>query len=120
MRGKSRPCAVYPEWTEARYWQFIRGGLRKVGQSYPPKWEVLHAARRPSQSPNKKLKWEYQCAQCKGWFPQQSVAVDHKEPCGSLNNYDDLAGFVRRLFCSREGLQVLCKADHDAKTKAGK
>lgn len=47
------------------------------------------------------------------------VAVDHKEPCGSLKSVADIEPFVRRLIVGPEGLQVLCKANcHAAKTLA--
>jgi len=48
----------------------------------------------------------------------KEIQVDHVEPCGSLKTFEDLPGFVRRLFCEADGLQVLCKANcHRRKTK---
>lgn len=75
------------------------------------------AARRPSQSNNKRLKWEYQCACCREWFPDKEVKTDHIQPAGTLKCAGDLPGFVSRLFCENEGLQVLCQTVcHAAKT----
>ena len=79
---------------------------------------VLQEARRPSQSDNKRLKWEFQCAECEGWFPQSEVEVDHVVPAGSLRSFEDIAGFVERLFCEPEGLVVLCEQCHRAKTNS--
>jgi len=38
--------------------------------------------------------------------------VDHVRPAGALRSFDDLPGFVARLFCEKEGLQVLCNECH--------
>lgn len=51
---------------------------------------------------------------------QKDVQVDHIIPAGSLQSTDDLKGFVERLFCSIDGLQVLCKPCHDDKTQKEK
>lgn len=79
---------------------------------------ALERVKRPSQSSNKRLKWEYQCAQCEEWMARKHVKVDHIKPAGRLRDYEDLPGFVARLFCEVDGLQVLCKECHDAKTKS--
>ena len=42
------------------------------------------------------------------------------KPAGSLNCKEDLAGFVERLFCELDNLQVLCEKCHDVKTKLEK
>lgn len=42
--------------------------------------------------------------------------MDHIEPCGSLRSFDDVGGFVSRLFCEVEGLRVLCVGCHNART----
>jgi 5-methylcytosine-specific restriction endonuclease McrA len=60
--------------------------------------------------------WEYQCAECSNWFPDKKINVDHIIPAGSLNNAKDLPGFVERLFCEVDNLQVLCSGCHDKKT----
>ena len=104
-------------WTESRYFSFIRSALRKASTRYPVKFDVLEAARRVK--PKKKAgrhRYEYQCAACKNWFPQKEVKVDHIQQAGSLKSYDDLPGFVERLFCEADNLQVLCDGCHDIKT----
>lgn len=113
---KARPYGA-GRLTEAGYWQFIRSALREKSRRWWPIFETLKQARRPSKSRNKRLKWEFQCAKCHGWFAQKEVSVDHILPCGRLSSYEDLAGFVKRLFCEKDGLQVLCRICHDRKTK---
>lgn len=82
-----------------------------------PKYETMNDARRPNESSNKRMKWEYQCALCDRWFPQKEVSVDHIVPVGTLKCYEDLPEFVEGLFCGKEGLQVLCKGCHSIKTQ---
>jgi 5-methylcytosine-specific restriction endonuclease McrA len=104
-------------WTENEFWGFVRSGLRKISQRWAPVYDALNNSKRKSRSANKRLKWEHQCNECKQWFPRKLVSVDHVVPAGSLKTYADLPGFVERLLCEEEGLQVLCKCCHDAKTK---
>lgn len=102
--------------TEAAFWSFIRSSLRQKSRRWKPIYDCLNAARRPSKSDNKRLKWEYQCAKCKGWFSAKEVSVDHIIPAGSLKSGDDLKSFVAKLFCEQENLQVLCLPEHQEKT----
>ena len=46
--------------------------------------------------------------------------VDHVIPCGELKTWDDLSGWAERLFCDADGLRVLCRECHHAKTHKGK
>jgi len=80
---------------------------------YPVKSDAKNAARRPNQSANKRLTWEYQCACCHGWFPGKETQVDHIVECGDI--LSDPGGFIGRLFCEVDNLQVLCKGCHGAK-----
>lgn len=105
-------------WTNSRYWSFIRSGLRRLWTKYPLKYKVLNAAKRRKPHAKGKQKYEYKCAECSGFFAGKNVSVDHVVPAGSLRDYDDLAGFVARLFCTIEGLQVLCFHCHKNKTNA--
>ena len=57
---------------------------------------------------------------CKHWYIEKKINVDHIHPAGSLMNSKDLPGFVERLFCEVNNLQVLCEKCHDKKTKADK
>lgn len=116
-RARTPPFENYPAWSTAKFWSFLRSGLRSTYNKWPAKWEVLGAAKRPYSGAGKQQKWEYQCASCQQWHKQKDVSVDHKVPAGSLNSFDDIAGFVERLFVGADGLQLLCKGCHDAKTK---
>jgi 5-methylcytosine-specific restriction endonuclease McrA len=102
------------QWTEAKYWSFIRSALRNATRKYPPKWQAKASASRPSQLGDKRVKKEYQCALCGKWFKGKDTQMDHIEPAGKLNCYEDLPDFVRRLFCEADGFRCLCKKCHDS------
>ena len=106
--------------TNAMFWSFIRSALRNKSRWWKPITQCRISSRRPYKGTNKRQKFEYQCNQCKNWFPDKQIAVDHKIPAGSLNSGDDLKGFVERLFCEEKDLQVLCSGCHDVKTKLEK
>lgn len=105
--------------TEAQYFGKLRSTLRRAFMWWIPMKQALEVAKRPSQnSLNKRLKFEYQCANCGEWFPRKEIHVDHVVPCGSLNTYDDIAQFVQNLTPEHaDAYQILCKAKcHQEKT----
>jgi 5-methylcytosine-specific restriction endonuclease McrA len=104
-------------WSRARFFSFIRSALRLASRKWPPRIEAKVRARRKIQSPgrSKNQKWEFCCASCGEWFPDKEVEVDHIAPAGSLKCYDDLPGFVSRLFCEASGMRVLCRDCHGAR-----
>lgn len=136
MPQKTPPFTNYPMWTEARFWGFIRSGLREKFNRYPPKYETLKKAAnlevvtdldgnpiryktgmRAGEIKKHKL---YTCNMCKQKFKQAEVQVDHIVPAGTLKSFADLPEFVRKLFCGEDGLQVLCKGCHAIKTQEDK
>ena len=132
MARKTPPFQHYPAWTEARFWGFIRSGLRQMASRYPVKFEVLKAAQRgtapigapytgngPKQGTKRMVK-AYECNECKQLFKQKDVQVDHIIPAGSLKSFDDVEYFMERLFCGEEGMQILCTDCHNIKTQKEK
>lgn len=106
--------------TESAFWSFIRSALRQKSRWWKPITQCKQNARRAYKGPNKRQKFEYQCKYCEQWFPEKRVNVDHIIPAGTLRTAADLPGFVERLFCEIDGLQVLCSNCHDEKTKIEK
>jgi len=102
-------------WTEARFWGFLRSGVRGISVRWRPIQKAKEDSRRSYSGPDKRRKWEYQCSGCGQWHAGKSVKVDHVVPCGSLRSWDDLAVFCERLFCEQDGLQVLCLSCHSRK-----
>ncbi len=99
------------KWSEAEYWSKLRSAIRNAFKFWNPMTVALNKASRPSQNP--RLKTEYQCAECKGWFKRTDVHIDHITPCGSLKGFDDLEGFITRMTTEDpDHFQILCKPCH--------
>jgi len=103
--------------TESAFWSFIRSTLRQKSRWWKPISQAKEAAKRKYKGPNKRQKWEYQCNECKQWFSNTEINVDHIVPAGTLRSANDLPGFVERLFCEVDNLQVLCSTCHNKKTQ---
>jgi 5-methylcytosine-specific restriction endonuclease McrA len=106
--------------TESAFWSFIRSALRQKSRWWKPIAQAKAKAKRAYTGPLKRQKFEYQCAECLNWFPDKKINVDHRIPAGTLRCADDLPGFVERLFCEVDNLQVLCTTCHDKKTQLEK
>jgi 5-methylcytosine-specific restriction endonuclease McrA len=106
--------------TESAFWSFIRSALRQKSRWWKPIAQAKAKAKRAYKGPLKRQKFEYQCAECLNWFPDKKINVDHRIPAGTLRCADDLPGFVERLFCEVNNLQVLCTTCHDKKTQLEK
>ena len=106
--------------TESAFWSFIRSALRNKSRWWKPITTCKQKSKRAYKGPNKRQKFEYQCNKCKEWFADKNIQVDHKIPAGSLNCAQDLPGFVERLFCEVDGLQILCSTCHNIKTQKEK
>jgi 5-methylcytosine-specific restriction endonuclease McrA len=108
----------YPQWTKARFNNFIKSALRQAWNKYPVKYEVLKKAYVGKEVNGKtgRLIKHYQCANCKKHFPQKEVQVDHKIDIGGVYTENGWDGVIERMFCSADNLQVLCKKCHKEKT----
>jgi 5-methylcytosine-specific restriction endonuclease McrA len=106
--------------TESVFWTFIRSALRQKSIYWKPIRQCKLNSRRPYKGINKQQKYEYQCNECKNWYAEKNINVDHICPAGSLKSAQDLPGFVERLFVEIEGLQILCTICHNKKTKKNK
>lgn len=102
------------------FFVWLRSSLRKISQRHPPIYAALAAAKRPYTGDNPRQRVCYECAKCHGLFSAKQVAVDHRVECGALQSWDDVQGFMERLFCGEEGLDVLCDDCHSIKTYMAK
>lgn len=114
------------KWTEARYVAFVKGALRSASNRWPPKYVCRKAA-------NIKRGY-YRCAgfQTKAHVVPatikkqgskgrvKNVFVDHIIPVVGPGGFTSWDEFISNLYCEVDNLQVLCKACHDAKSKAEK
>lgn len=111
------------EWTPARKKAFIIAVLRNGSRRWPPKYETLNEAKTEKKinPKTKRLAQHFRCASCNKDFPQKDVQVDHIQPVvDPYKGFKDWNTFVKRLFCEKSNLQVLCKACHHLKTQEEK
>jgi hypothetical protein len=101
--------------TDAEFWSFIRSALRQKSRYWKPIQDVKKQNRRKYTGIDKRRKFEYQCNMCKEWYAEKEIDVDHIIECGALKNANDIAGFIERLFCETDSLQILCKNCHNHK-----
>ncbi len=116
--SRSPPFAAWPDWSEAKFWAFVRSGLRAKSARWPAKYTVKALAKRAYSGTNPRQKFEYLCAKCSNYYPDKEVTVDHIIPVGTLTSFEDLPKFVELLFCGIDGLQCLCDTCHQIKTNA--
>ena len=107
-------------WTEKYILSRIRATLRKLSMQMPSIRECrLRARRAYTAGLNPRQKFEYECAKCHEWFAEKDTQVDHVVPAGSLQSFDDVGPFARRLlFPAQNELQVLCTRCHNDKTQS--
>lgn len=118
-RIKAPKTRNHNTWSESEFFSRIRSALRRSFRFWKPMQLALEMASRPSQSENKRLKKEYQCAKCGAWRARKEVEIDHIEECGSLNTYEDIVPFIQRLTKEEvSAYQILCKDTcHKEKTQ---
>lgn len=105
--------------TEAEMAAFILSILRRGTKFWKPKMDKKLEGRRPSESSNKKLKWEYHCEQCNEWFPESNIEIDHIVNCGGISGLDwldKIKPWIIKAYIEIDGYQRLCKQCHAIKT----
>jgi hypothetical protein len=89
---------------------FVIASLRRASYRYPPREEARRKAKVDRN--------QYKCASCGNIFKRKDTKIDHiaavVDPKMGWVSFDS---FIDRLFCPVDGFQVLCKEDHDKKTK---
>lgn len=106
-------------WTEGRLNTFLRSLIRSGFRKYPPKYEVLKEALwgKKLNSKTGRQCYHYTCASCKKQYPSSEVNVDHLQPVvDPQKGFENWDTYIKRMFCAKENLQVLCTTCHDAKT----
>ena len=94
--------------------QWIRSGLRKMSMRWKPIAQVRKEAQVPYIGENKRRKYSYVCAICKGEFSSTECAVHHLNEVGTLKSFDDLGEFAKNLFCEKEFLILCCHTCHSS------
>lgn len=107
------------EWTTARFNSFVKSALRSASQRWPPKYTVLSEAKLGKRINPKTGRFaeHYLCNACREAFPLKEVQVNHIVPVVPVSGFDSWDGVISRMFCEREGLEVLCIPCHKVTTK---
>lgn len=110
-------------WTEGRKHGFIVAVLRAGTRRWPPKYEALHEAKTEKKKNEKtgRIAQHYVCALCDCEFTSKDIEVDHIDPVvDPAKGFKDWNTYIKRLFCEKSNLQVVCKPCHKVKTKSEK
>ena len=103
--------------TEAAFWNFVKGVLRKGWNFHPIKLEYIKRNRKLIKNPNPKGKKEYvygmTCQQCGKDFVQSDIQIDHKEGHTTLTKEEDIqSAAAHLLIVNFQSLRELCKGCH--------
>jgi len=107
--------------TKKKYYNqksFIKGAVRRLFSRSPVVIEVLSGAIHPTIKGVRGGK-QFICVNCKKTFAQKDVQVHHRESVVPLNKtLDDLDynTIVKRIFCTKKNLKVLCISCHKKET----
>ena len=94
---------------------WIKKVIEMASVKWPPRGQVLRAASRPSQLPDKRTKWERQCNHCKKWFKSSEIQMDHIVPKGRYSK-ETFFEWLDKCLSPISNWQVLCKPCHLKKT----
>lgn len=98
--------------SSAAFFGMLRSCLRRKSMYWFSIQVVRKAAQIPYVGESKRMKYLYVCGDCKTAVPSTGGAVHHLVECGSLNSFEDLPEFTRKLFCNSDGLIFLCNFCH--------
>lgn len=106
------------EWTQARFNSFVKSALRSASQRWPPKYGCLSEAYVETKVNTKtgRMAKHYKCNRCLGAFPAKDVEVNHIVPVVPVDGFDSWDNVISRLFCEKDGLEVVCKPCHRSVT----
>ena len=80
---------------------FTIATLRRASYRLPARQEALKAGRIARN--------QYRCAKCLKIYSRKEVVIDHINPIVPLTGWDNFDGYIQRLFCAVEELQILCR-----------
>jgi 5-methylcytosine-specific restriction endonuclease McrA len=110
--------------TQAQYFNWLRGSLRKIWSDYPLRKEFKNETLRPVTPEERKAKVFHpstknvgECVFCHEWFAGSKLEVDHKvssEGCTNFVEANDFLWYCARA--SKEEMQLACNPCHKIET----
>lgn len=105
--------------TEAAFYGWVRGQLRKGWSRHPVKNLLIQNNRFKKDNGKGRKTWHLECDICKQDTPQTKIQIDHIHPAGSLKTTEDIGKFVERLyFVTFDTIRPLCIPCHEIITFA--
>jgi hypothetical protein len=105
--------------TEAAFWSWVRGVLRKGWSKHPVKLEYIKNHRKRITNPKADSRkrfpevWGGECEICHKDFAQSELEVDHKGDAGTFRGLSDVEKYIAHLFLvDFESLRLVCKPCH--------
>lgn len=105
--------------TEAQFWTFVRGVLRKGWSKHPLKLEFIKTNRKRIINPVEKNRkrfpecWGMTCAICGTDTVQNMIEIDHIGEGSSFTGLHDVEKYVAHLFLvDYNSLRAVCKPCH--------
>jgi hypothetical protein len=113
--------------SEAAYFTWIRGQMRRAWSRHPVKIAYMqgHRGRYPigkeTKSNPEGMVWGCKCEICSWVKSQSECEVDHIQSAGSFRNWDEFSPWMQGLMLINfDDLQVVCKECHKIKSYADK
>jgi hypothetical protein len=114
---------VWP--TEAKFWTWVRGVLRKGWSHHPVKIAYIQANRKKIPNPNKASSkrfpevWGMRCGICGKEHIATNIEIDHIKGNSKFTCLEDMKSYAEHLFMvDFESLRAVCKPCHKIKTYA--
>jgi hypothetical protein len=96
------------------YFKYVKAQLRRIWGWSP---ERKAAKKRAQVGKDIRGNEYFRCERCDEQpLSRKQVDVDHLVEVESLGEFDGWDALINRLFCPSEGLMILCKTCHAAKT----
>lgn len=91
----------------------LRSAIRLIWSRSSERRAILTAAK---QENPKDGSIGFICPICKHFWPIWAAEVDHEPPIGTLDNWQEVGEFIRKMFYGPQ--QAVCKECHKLKTAA--
>lgn len=120
--GKPWEVPGVPWKSEAAFWSWVRGVLRKGWSRHPVKIEYIKNNRKQIDNPNPKGKkatvWGMTCSICHKDTVQSQIEIDHiSETGGTFTCLEDVEAYVAYLYLiDFASIRAVCKPCHEVVT----
>lgn len=107
------------EWTQAKFNSFIKSALRSASVRWPPRFQKVKEASvgKKINIASGRMAEHFTCNKCKQEFPRKEVEANHIIPVVPVSGFDNWDGVISRMYCEKDGFEVLCKPCHKLVTK---